>query len=88
MGSCVGLAQANQVGMETGFPVRVPTEPAKEAWLCLVVDLMCAKQWGGKWGTPKVAGACKQGRAAGHVNLAMHAGQDVLQNCLAEQCGA
>ena len=37
VGSCaVGSDEANQVGTEMGFPDRVPMEPAREAWLCLV----------------------------------------------------
>ena len=45
--SCVsvGLAGANHAGMETRFPIRVLTEPAREAWLCSIVDLLRENQW-------------------------------------------
>ena len=52
--SCVSvrLAEANHAGMET-VSHQSSTEPAREAWLCSVVDLLREKQWGRNWGNPK-----------------------------------
>ena len=59
---CVGLDEANQAGTEMECPTWVPMGPAREVWLCSVVNLLCARQ-----GAGGVASAGLRGPLAGYA---------------------